>query len=169
MVWILWCCIWVSKPMICGKETWQQGVGFKLRAGLHHGPWSHTMEDGPFPWSNFHGPIPWEINLQTLLGPSLGVNYMWAERNNHTPKSECANFFNICPKRVVFQKNDIKFDYLLCCLLLSSPSLPTPKRNREIKNKNHNFFIIWAFIFHGPLHFSNIAPFFASPTTKPVE
>ena len=39
------------------------------------------------------------------LGPSLGVNRMWIERNDHAPKSECADFFNICPKRVILKKN----------------------------------------------------------------
>ena len=27
--------------------------GVELRARLHNGPWSRTMEDGIFPWSNF--------------------------------------------------------------------------------------------------------------------
>ena len=27
------------------------------------------------------------------LGPSLGVNRMWTKKNDHAPKSECADFF----------------------------------------------------------------------------
>jgi hypothetical protein len=37
----------------------QQMVGCTLRAGLHHGPWSRTMEHGLFPWSNLMVQLPW--------------------------------------------------------------------------------------------------------------
>ena len=30
----------------------QNTIGMALRSGLHHGPWSRTMEDGCFPWSD---------------------------------------------------------------------------------------------------------------------
>ena len=62
------------------------------------------MEDGIFPWSDlwsyFHGHS--YENLKPL-GPSLGVNRMWTKRNDHAPKSECVDFFNICPKRAVLE------------------------------------------------------------------
>ena len=38
------------------------------------------------------------------LGPSLGVNRMWTKKNDHTPKSEGADFFNACPKRAILEK-----------------------------------------------------------------
>ena len=48
------------------------------------------------------------------LGPSLGVNRTWTKGNDHAPKSECADFFSICPKMAVLEKK------LIFCLLLSS-------------------------------------------------
>ena len=39
---------------------------YTLWAGLYHGPWSRTMEDGLFP-----GPIYWKINLQSLWTRAL--------------------------------------------------------------------------------------------------
>ena len=38
------------------------------------------------------------------LGFSLGVNQMWIKRNDHAPKSECVDFSNIRPKKVVSEK-----------------------------------------------------------------
>jgi hypothetical protein len=55
------------------------------------------------------------------LDPSLGVNRMWTKRNDHAPNSECAGFFNICPKREILKNNNL-------IILLSSSSL-SPKNN----------------------------------------
>ena len=38
------------------------------------------------------------------LGPSLGVNQMWTKKDDHAPKSECVDLFDICPKQVVLKK-----------------------------------------------------------------
>ena len=75
----------------------------QLRAGLHHGPWSGTMGDGLFPWSDSMVQLPWsnfffKYQFTKPLGPLLGVNRMWTKRNHHAPKNECAGFFTICPK-----------------------------------------------------------------------
>ena len=43
------------------------------------------------------------------LGPSLGVNQMWTKRNDHAPKSECANVLRYAPKSQL--KKKIKFDH----------------------------------------------------------
>ena len=87
-----------------------------------HGRW-------PFPWSDLMVQLPWsdflrKNNLQSLWGPSLGVNQMWSKRNNHAPKSECVFFlfFNICPKRA-FKKKDSSLTILLFSLGLHLSSL----------------------------------------------
>jgi hypothetical protein len=78
-------------------------------------PWTtkRTMEDGVFPWSNFMVQLPWSDFLKYQftkpLGPSLGVNQIWAKRNDHAPKSECVDSFKICPKRKFRKK--MKFDH----------------------------------------------------------
>ena len=96
-----------------------------LRAGLHHGPWSRTMEDEIFPWSDLMVQFPWYHFLQNqftkLLGPSFGANRICIKRNGHAPKSDCANIFKLCPKRAVLEKI-IKYDYSLVfsCLRLNS-------------------------------------------------
>ena len=52
-----------------------------LSVSLHHGPWSWTMEDGMFPWSDLMVQLPWfdffKNEFIKPLGPSLGVNRMW--------------------------------------------------------------------------------------------
>jgi hypothetical protein len=40
------------------------------------------------------------------MGPSLGVNRMWTMKNDHTPKSGGAIFFNI-KKNAVFEKSQV--------------------------------------------------------------
>jgi hypothetical protein len=51
------------------------------------------MEDGLFSWSDFHGLISLKkIQFAKPLGLSLGVNRMCTKKNEHAPKSECANF-----------------------------------------------------------------------------
>jgi hypothetical protein len=42
------------------------------------------------------------------LGPSLGVNQMWTKKSDHAPKSEGADFFNTCPKRVILEEKKIQ-------------------------------------------------------------
>ena len=57
------------------------------------------MLEGLFPLSHFHGLL-YENAFQSFVGPALGVNGMWTKRSDHTTKNECADFFNICSKRV---------------------------------------------------------------------
>ena len=44
--------------------------------------------------------------FKKLLGPSLGVNRMWTKKNDHPPKSECADFFSTCPKRALWKEKN---------------------------------------------------------------
>ena len=68
-----------------------------LRAGLHHGLWSQTMEDG-LSGVQLDGPNILKNKFTKLLGPSLGRNRMWPKKNDCAPKSECVDFSNICLK-----------------------------------------------------------------------
>ena len=68
-------------------------------------------EVGPWKMAFFHGPITMVRFLKNQytkpLGPSLGVNQMWVKRNDHAPKSQCVDLFNVCPKRAVLRKNQV--------------------------------------------------------------
>ena len=52
------------------------------------------------PWSNFL-----KKQFTKSLAPSLGAKRMWTKRkNDHVPKSECVNLFNLSPKRAALKK-----------------------------------------------------------------
>ena len=74
----------------------------QLRATLHHGPRSKTMEDGIFPWSDFMVQLPWFDFLRNQftkpLGPSLGLHPMWTKRNDRASTNECDDFLIYAPK-----------------------------------------------------------------------
>ena len=76
--------------------------------------------------------LPWSNSLKTQftkpLGPSLGVNQMRTKRNDHAPKSECADFLEIYAQKRQIKKID-KFDHSV----FSSLHLLFPKIN-FIKN-----------------------------------
>ena len=79
-----------------------------LESEVHSRP-VYTMhhEVKPRKIAFFHGPISLKNQFTKPLGPSLGVNRMFTKKNDHAPKSECADFFfNICPKRA-FKKNQV--------------------------------------------------------------
>ena len=86
------------------------------------------------------------------MAPTLGVNPMWTERNDHAPKSECADFFSICPKRTVVKI--LKFDHSLVFSCLHFSSL--------LKNISL-IIIITLFLYHGLLLFSTKAPLLPLP------
>ena len=71
--------------------------------------WDH--ERWPFPWLDMMVQLLWSDFLKKQitkpLGPSLGVNRMWIKRNDHAPKSERADFFNVSPKRAFLKKNQV--------------------------------------------------------------
>ena len=77
--------------------------------------WDH--ERWPFPWLDMMVQLLWSDFLKKQitkpLGPSLGVNRMWIKRNDHAPKSERADFFNVSPKRAFLKKNQV---WPLSCL-----------------------------------------------------
>jgi len=116
------------------------------------------MEDVLFSRSNLTIQLPWSDFLKKSIykafGPSLALNQMWTKRNDHAPKSECADFL------IYVQKTSLKFKLqLFFCFLLSSSSLP-PKN--PLKFYYNIISLPWALaIFYQSTSF-------ASPTTKPV-
>ena len=87
------------------------------------------MEDGLYPWSDF-------LKNQFIqsLGSSLGVNRMWIKRNDHAPKSECADFLSRRPKKGSFElKKESKFDRSFCLLLISSTLIHSQSPHAELE------------------------------------
>jgi hypothetical protein len=109
------------------------------RFGLHHG-----HEVGPWKMAFYHGPtsmVRFKINQFTKpWGPSLGLNQVWTKRNDHAPKSECAHYFSICPKREVLKKISS------LTILLSSSSLPPKKITNNLLSQ-HLFFAMGPCLF----------------------
>jgi hypothetical protein len=68
-----------------------------LRVYLHHGPWSRTMKDGLFMWSDLMVQLSWsnffKDQFTKSLSLSLGVNQMCTKRIDHAPRNGCADFF----------------------------------------------------------------------------
>jgi hypothetical protein len=128
----------------------------------------HWSDHGRWPFSmvRFDGPtsIVWflkEINLQSLWGPSLGVNQMWTKRNDHASKNECADFFlYVCSKRTIFNKSQV---WPFSCLLLSSSSLVFIFSSPKEKIKFHHSLHYNNILYHGPLPFSTRAPLLPLP------
>ena len=57
-------------------------------------------------------------SIHNVFGASLGLNRMWTKKNyDHAPKSGCADFFNICPKRAVLKNIQV---WPFSCLLMAS-------------------------------------------------
>ena len=89
--------------------TWFDVHVGSLGAGLHHGlhevrPWKMACFRGPtlmvqLPWSDFL-----TNQVTKPLGPSLGVNRMWTQSNDHARKSECSDFFIYTHKKEVLKK-----------------------------------------------------------------
>ena len=65
---------------------------------------SWTMEDGMFPWFDFVVRC-LEKPIYNAFGPlTLGLNQMWTKKDGRAPKSECVDFLDVCPKKVVLRK-----------------------------------------------------------------
>ena len=159
----------VSSRLFITNSLTLDGIGFQnsklIRAGLHHGPWSWTMEDGlffhgPTWWSNFFGLISLKKNIYKVFGPLTRCkpNVDQKEERPCTKKWMCCLFLNIGPK-TAFLDFFFKFDhsFVLSCLCLLFP-----------KRKFHWFFIITIFSLHGPLSSFYQSTCFASPNAKPV-
>ena len=75
----------------------EQRVGHDLRVGLHHGPWSRTMDDGLFHgatwWSNFHGPSSWKNKIYKVFEPLTRCKSSLDQEERPCTKNECAYFF----------------------------------------------------------------------------
>jgi hypothetical protein len=92
----------ILKPKVGWVDDTWNAMRAQLRAGLHHGPWTQTMEDGLFSWSDLMVEHPWSAFLENQfiksLGPSLGVNQMWTKRNDHALKVNVLIFLTYtCP------------------------------------------------------------------------
>ena len=97
------------------------------------GPWKMVQ----LPWSDF-------LNHQVtkLSVPSLGVNLMWTENNDHTPKSECVDLFWCVSKKGNFEKEKkFKFDHSFVFIFSSPITFLLKKSIRTI------------ILCHGPLPF----------------
>ena len=72
--------IWLAYIEMCAHSCWWLTTSFSslmfsvtsprvaLRAGLHHRPWSRTMEDGLFPWSDLMVQLSWSSFLNKAFG-----------------------------------------------------------------------------------------------------
>ena len=131
--------------------TWFDVHVGSLGAGLHHGlhevrPWKMACFRGPtlmvqLPWSDFL-----TNQVTKPLGPSLGVNRMWTQRNDMHEKVNVVIFLIYTQKRKFCKNFKLGRSLVFSCLHLLFPK------------KNHQKFIIRAFLFHGPLPFSTRAP-----------
>ena len=107
---ILWLCHALSVYLLNFRE-----MGLKyLRAGLHHGPWSRTMEDGLSSWFDLLVQLPWSDFLKHLftkfLVPLTRCNLnVDQEEWPCTKKQMCCYIHTF--KNGSFEKIKIKFDH----------------------------------------------------------
>ena len=113
-----------------------------LRAGLHHGPWSQTMEDGIFSWSNFHGPIS-KKTIYKAFGPLTrckpNVDQKWMIMHQ---KMNVLVFFNSCLTKAIVDFFKSKFNHSLVysCLHLLFPK-------KFIEKYYNNISLPWILVF----------------------
>jgi hypothetical protein len=86
---------------------------------------------------------------------------MWAERNDHALKGECADLFQCMPNKGNFERKKIKFDHSLVFNFSHSP-LPPPQK-KSLKNYYSIMSLLWtpAIIYYNT--------YFASPTVKLIK
>ena len=97
--------------------------------------------------SDFMVQLPWSDLLKTNqftkpLGPSLDVNRMWTKRNDHAPKSECANlnfYFNIYQKGHFWEEEKKTQGWPFSCLR----PLFLKKEKEKKKKKKFSFKIYY--------------------------
>ena len=145
-----------SSPM---RRKEEEEEHFKLWDGLHHGPWSRTMEDDLFAWSDFMVRF-LKKSIYKAFGPpsrcKLNVDHkIWP------CTKKCYFFLNLCPKWVVL-KGGIFFKFWSFFLSSLVFIFSFPKKN-SFKFFCNNISMSWV------LAFSTEASFFASPTAKLVE
>jgi hypothetical protein len=107
------------------------------------GPWRLAF----FPWSNFL-----QKSFTKSLGLSLGVKQMWFKRNDHAPKSECADFFkffNTWPQKGGFEKKKLSLTH---SIVVSCLHLLFPKKTIHKKNHYNNISLSWDFAFFTRAH-----------------
>ena len=100
-----------------------------------------------------------KINFQSVWAPQLGVSRIWTKRNDHAPKSECADFLKYMPKNDSFEiqiKNKFDHSLVFSCLHILFP------KNSFIKRIYYNISQPWA------LAFFYMSTSFTSPIAKHV-
>ena len=105
--------------------AWHAYVSLQSKILVHH-KWNigksmqgfkvYTMDHGRWPISmvRFQGPISYENQFTKRLGPSLRVN----QEEWLCTESECADFFNTCPKRAVLKGKENQVGPFSCLHLL---------------------------------------------------
>ena len=92
--------------------------------------WNRTTEDGLFSWSDLTVQHPWSSFLKnqfyTAFGPLTRCRPNLDQEEWPCTKSECADIFNICPKKAVLENKQFQV-WPFFYLLLSSSSLPLKK------------------------------------------
>ena len=124
------------------------------------GPCKMVVFHGLTSWSNIHWSDFLKKSITKPLGPSLGVNRMWTKRNDHATKSECVDFFNICPKRVVLKEGRKKSSLIF---RLSSFVFTSQKKKKPLNIYYNNIYLPWA-----PA-FSTKAPLLPLPPQNPLD
>ena len=111
------------------------------RVSVHHGPWSQSMEDGPFPWSNFLK----RKQITKPFGPSQGRQYGPRRMTMHQKVN--VFFFNICPKREIWRKTKSSWTILLFSVFFI---LSHPRTISFIYFYYNNISLSWALEFSKP-------------------
>jgi hypothetical protein len=75
------------------------------------------------------------------LGHPVGVNRMWTKKNDHAPKTECADlFFNTCPKSALLKKLSSFDEHLSFVGLHLSTLLVKCVEDVACKSSRNNFY-----------------------------
>ena len=114
----------------------------------HHGRW-------PFPWSKYL-----KNQFTKPFDPSLDVNQMWTERNDHASKVNVLIFRNLCPKKTIMKKGKKKQKKLCSTILLSS----LPPKNHFLEK-----IILISLLCRGPLLSSTRAHLLPLPLQNPLD
>ena len=116
------------------------------RPVLHHGPWSRTMEDRLFPWSNFMIHLPcsdfFKKSIYRVFGSLIRCESNVDHKEWPCTKSECAEFILIYVQKGRFWKEK---KIQVCCLLLSSST--RPQKTFHYTNDYDIISLSWALVF----------------------
>ena len=139
-------------------RTWGRWLGPLYTKDHEFGPWKMmAFVHGPTWWSNIRGSISLEICFAKSLGLSLGVNWMWAKRNDRESKGNVLFFFSIYVQKgnnlEKKEKRKIKFHHSPVFFSL----------HLLFSKKVHHFFAM------SPLLFSTRTFFLPLPPQNPLD